>query len=257
MFGQRRHERERREFVAAGFLPEWRRRIEDDFAHWRRFSPSMRSSVEHLAMGLLVDLAFEPTRDFELDDAMCAFIAAQAAVLLVGLDQPSFGTTRTVIVSPTNVTLMGEHSQVEGVVSDAPYEVEGLAEFSGEVLLAWDAVLDGARRGSGNVVFHEFAHQLDMLDGVVDGTPPLADPHLARRWVDACTRAFDRVAHGDGGRSLDAYAGVNPGEFFAVATESFFDDSVRLRSEHPDLYGVLAAYYGQDPAREWAPAAAR
>jgi Mlc titration factor MtfA (ptsG expression regulator) len=98
------------------------------------------------------------------------------------------------------------------------------------------------------VVFHEFAHKLDMLDGTVDGTPPLATTEDLQRWVRVCTAAYEEVVQGRGGRSLRSYAGVNPAEFFAVATEAFFDDPHLLCREHPELYAVLGDFYRQDPA---------
>jgi Mlc titration factor MtfA (ptsG expression regulator) len=87
-----------------------------------------------------------------------------------------------------------------------------------------------------------------MLTGDADGMPPIADVDLAERWVAVCTDVYERVVDGRGGRVLRSYAGVNPAEFFAVATEAFFDAPVPLRGEHPELYDVLGRYYGQDPA---------
>ena len=121
------------------------------------------------------------------------------------------------------------------------------------MLIVWDAVLSEARHpGSGhNVVLHEFAHRLDMLTGDADGTPPMADAATSERWVSVCTEVYRQVSEGRGSRVLRSYAGVNPAEFFAVATEAFFDAPVPLRREHPDLYEVLAGYYRQDPAARW------
>jgi hypothetical protein len=99
------------------------------------------------------------------------------------------------------------------------------------------------------VVFHEFAHQLDMLNGTVNGTPPLASREQFDRWVEVCTRVYQQVRAGTAGESINPYAGVNVGEFFAVATEVFFDDPHGLQRDHRDLYDVLAAFYRQDPAR--------
>jgi Mlc titration factor MtfA (ptsG expression regulator) len=87
-----------------------------------------------------------------------------------------------------------------------------------------------------------------MLDGTVDGTPPLATQAQFDRWVEVCTRVYRQVEAGTAGESLSSYAGINPGEFFAVATEVFFDDPHGLRREHGDLYDVLAEFYRQDPA---------
>jgi Mlc titration factor MtfA (ptsG expression regulator) len=121
------------------------------------------------------------------------------------------------------------------------------------VILVWDAVLRGARHPEQghNVVYHEFAHKLDMLDGAADGTPVFADRARFIEWVAVCSREFLRLRRlADEGEEtfLDDYAATNEAEFFAVATEEFFDRPVALRENAPDLYRVLSAYYRQDPA---------
>ena len=102
-----------------------------------------------------------------------------------------------------------------------------------------------------NVVYHEFAHKLDMLDGRADGTPPLHGRAEYARWVEVCSQEYkglrDRAKRGKPGL-LDAYGATNEAEFFAVATEHFFDQPVALRHRHPNLYDVLHAFYRQDPA---------
>jgi Mlc titration factor MtfA (ptsG expression regulator) len=98
-----------------------------------------------------------------------------------------------------------------------------------------------------NVVYHEFAHQLDMLDGITDGTPPLEDEAARRRWVEVCTAAYDSV-RAEGSPVLRAYAGTNPAEFFAVATEAFFNRPSELSEHEPALYAELRSFYRQDPA---------
>ena len=102
-----------------------------------------------------------------------------------------------------------------------------------------------------NVVLHEFAHQLDFLDGYADGTPPLSSREEYRRWRDVMTDEYERLVreseHGHA-RVLDAYGATNPAEFFAVATEAFFEKPVQLQRRHPALYEVLRGYYCQDTA---------
>jgi Mlc titration factor MtfA (ptsG expression regulator) len=117
------------------------------------------------------------------------------------------------------------------------------------VLLAWDAVRRDTRHpGTGhNVVVHEFVHKLDMLDGMIDGTPPLGDEQL-RRWVEVCTTEYRDLRAGEADPLLSDYGATNPGEFFAVAAEVFFDRSVEMAALKPDLYGVFRDYFGQDPA---------
>ena len=92
-----------------------------------------------------------------------------------------------------------------------------------------------------------------MHDGVLDGTPLLPDDVERQRWVDVCTAHYDAVHDGDPQTLLRSYAGTNPGEFFAVTTETFFTRSIDLAARHPDLYEVFAGFYRQDPATRAAP----
>jgi Mlc titration factor MtfA (ptsG expression regulator) len=216
---------------------------------WERLEPPERERVEGLTVQLLVDLHWEAAHGFELTEQIEVTIAAEAALLLLGLPDDSFRKVRSVLVHPTTVVLTGEHSQVPGIVSDGPMPILGQADLHGPVLIVWDAVQGEARHpGSGHrVVLHEFAHRLDMLTGDADGLPPMA-AEAAERWIQVCTAVYEQVATGRGSPVLREYAGVNPAEFFAVATEVFFDAPRLLLAAHPDLYAVLAGYYGQDPA---------
>jgi MtfA peptidase len=103
-------------------------------------------------------------------------------------------------------------------------------------------------------VFHEFAHKLDMLDGVVDGTPPLPDKESYGTWFQVMTAHFKALqkATRAGRRSLlDKYGATDVAEFFAVATETFFEKPRQMQKRHADLYETLGMFYRQDPAR-WA-----
>ena len=136
---------------------------------------------------------------------------------------------------------------------ESPGPILGQAFAHGPVILVWDAVLHGARHPEQghNVVYHEFAHKLDMLDGTADGTPPLADQDQLAEWVTVCSREYLRLrllAEKGHKTFLDAYGATNEAEFFAVATEEFFDRPLALQEHAPDLYHILRAYYNQDPA---------
>ena len=251
-FETRRH-RARRERLEEGFQQSWRDLLASRMRTWHQLDDDERDRLEYLALGLLVDLGWEAANGFELSDEICITISADAAVLLLGLPDDSFRGVHTVLVHPTTLVLQGEHSQVQGIVSDGPMPILGQADLHGPVLIVWDAVLDEARHpGSGhNVVFHEFAHRLDMLTGEADGTPPMSSVEQSQRWVEVCTRVYQQVVEGRGGTALRSYAGVNPAEFFAVASEAFFDAPVALRHQQPELYEVLGGYYGQVPAARW------
>ena len=248
-FGTKRRRR-RRELFDAGFTDAWRDLCQRRFDWWEVLDDGERERVELVALGLVANAAWEPAQGFAITEEMQVLISVQAALLTANLPyEDPYRDVRAVIVHPTTAIMHGEHSQVDGVYSDDPTPILGEAVLHGPVLVAWDEVQDDVHHaGDGrNVVYHEFSHKLDMLDGVTDGTPPMSE-ELAARWVPVCTAVYEAVVEGRAGHVLDDYAGVNPSEFFAVATEAFFDDPVALRSEHPDLYECFADYYGHDPA---------
>jgi MtfA peptidase len=237
--------------VADGLPEEWRRVLEEGFAEWALLSPPERERMELLIASFVASTNWEAARDSEVTDEMRVLIAAQACLLLLGLPIDEFPDARTVIVHPSTVVLQGRRGIGVGrVETSGPYSVLGQAHYQGPVLLSWRAVQSGLRwptRGH-NVVFHEFAHKLDMLDGTVDGTPPFDDAAARERWIRVFTAAYDEVREGEAPHVLRPYAGSNPGEFFAVATEVFFTRPVELRDQQPELYEELAGFYGQDPA---------
>ena len=227
-------------------------------AYWNILDEAERQQVAELADFIVGTKRWEAANGFELTDDVVVTIAIQAAVLLLGLDTSYFGKVTTIIVHPTTFSIPGVHAtEILGMVDEGPRPLLGEAHHDrGPVLLAWDQVRFAARhRGRGrNVVWHEFAHKMDMLDGVVDGTPLMQDREALERWVEVCAAEFALLRTGESGQLIDEYAATDPGEFFAVTTEVFFDLPVELRAEKPRLYEVLATFYRQDPAsREPAP----
>ncbi len=241
--------RHRREILDAGFSDAWRAVLSGSMAHWSLLSDDERDRLGERAVALAASLRWEAARGFELTDEITMLVAAEASLIALERPDDSFREVRTVIVHPTTMVMAGQHSQVSGVVSDDPTPIIGQANPFGPVLIAWDAAQFAARHPEegNNVVFHEFAHKLDMLTGMVNGTPPMDDPDQEQRWVAACGDAYERVVEGRS-RALRPYAGVNPAEFFAVATEVFFDTPEVLARHEPALYEELAGWYRQDPA---------
>lgn len=231
--------------------PRWRELTAATLAHWSVLDEEERERLGEL-MADITSLRWEAANGFALTDEIQVVVAAQAALLVLGLDIDCYRDVTAIVVHPTSVTLRGERAgPAPGLRTDAPLTVIGQThDRRGPVLIAWDAARIGARhpeRGY-NVVLHEFAHKLDMLDGLVDGTPPLPDAAARRRWVEVCTAEYRRLRAGEGADVLRGYAAVNPGEFFAVATEVFFDRPVELAAANADLYDVLRGFYRQHPA---------
>lgn len=239
-------------------LPEdWEDTVAATVVRWWDHDLDERTRLRDLMVRLLSEKRWEAARGFELTDEVRLVVAAQACQLILGLDFDHYREVGTIIVAPTTQVLTGERAVgTSNLVTDAPVPVLGrAAHATGPVVIAWDETRRNARhpeRGY-NVVFHEFAHKLDMLDHVVDGTPPLSSGAVRDRWVAVCTAEFEALRDGRGSPLLRDYAATNAGEFFAVATEVFFDRGVELRDDRPDLYEVLAAYYRQDPAARTPP----
>lgn len=232
--------------------PGWEDVTTSAFSHWALLDEAERTRLTQLMERLLTGKRWEAARGFELTDEVRLVIAAQASLLILGLDIDCYRDVTSIIVHPTTMTTRGPRpGPASGVVTDAPMPIVGQAQDRrGPVMIAWDTARANARhpeRGH-NVVLHEFAHKIDMLGNMVDGTPPLPDRAALERWVAVCTREYQLLRAGQGGDLLRPYAAVNPGEFFAVATEVFFELPVRLRDEKPDLYDVLRGFYRQDPA---------
>ena len=133
------------------------------------------------------------------------------------------------------------------------FHAAGLSSTLGAVVLSWpDTMRGGQNPNDGfNVVLHEFAHQLDQLDGAMNGAPVLEGGAMYRDWAHVLGAEYQRLqAEVETGASslISAYGATKPAEFFAVVTELFFEKPVDLQREHPELYEEFRQYYRQDPA---------
>ncbi len=245
--------------IAAGFPPAWRRLLAHRDPAWHVLTRAERELVEELVLGFLALKHVEGARGFDVDEQMRVLVAAQAVVPLLGLAAEEgvaaaldhYRDVGTVVLHPTTVVdrREGRPTGTPRVMTDAPEHLLGQATLWGPVLLAWDQVERAiASPGTGsNVVFHEFAHKLDMRDGRVDGTPMLGDREQRQRWHDVATRELRLLRHRPDG-VLRRYGATNPAEFFAVALEVFLDDPLRLAEHKPELYDALRDLLRQDPA---------
>jgi MtfA peptidase len=226
--------------------------VEEHVAVWRVLDAGERELLEATSDWLLRHKHWEAARGFALDDDITVTIAAQAALLVLGLSVDEYREVSAIVVYPTAMQSRGIYAgPASGTVTDGVLPVLGEAhDRRGPVLLAWDEAEAAARNpGRGhNVVFHEFAHKLDMLDDLLDGTPRLARRGDLQRWVEVCSEVYGALRAGIARPPLEPYGATNPAEFFAVATEAFFDVPIALEHHEPALYEVMRNYYKQDPA---------
>lgn len=237
---------------AAPLPADWRVQAPKLVRWFDQLVPEEQDRIGELAGRFLTEKRWEASNGFALTEEIRLTISLQAALLVLGLTFDHYRMVKTIIVHPTTLVLGGERrGPVAGLVTDAPQALLGLAaHHDGPVVIAWDEARRNARhpeRGH-DVVLHELAHKLDLLDHVVDGTPPQGSQEAHDRWVRVCTAEFEAIRAGDGGDLIWDYAGQDPGEFFAVVTEVFFDKPHHLRHHNPELYEVLRDFYNQDPA---------
>jgi Mlc titration factor MtfA (ptsG expression regulator) len=225
-------------------------------AHYRWLDDGERKQLRDLVRVFVAEKRWEGCGGLVLSDEVRVTIAAQACLLVLGLPNEIYRNVRSILVYASTVVVPPRRLgafEVPTKPVEGPLPILGQAQLRGPVVLVWDAVMrTGRHPESGhNVVYHEFAHKLDMLDGRADGTPPLHGRDEYRRWNQVFSREYRalRERAEQGRRSLlDPYGASDEAEFFAVATEQFFDQPVALRRHHSDLYEVLRSFYRQDPA---------
>lgn len=222
-------------------------------AHWRRLSPEQQRELERRVLVFVVEKHWEGCNGLEVTDEMRVTIAAQACLLVLAFEQEYYDHVLSILIYPTAFVAPDVQITRAGVVIQGDEVRSGEAWYRGPVIVSWEDALAGGRQEDPgrNLVLHEFAHQLDMLGGrELNGTPPLPSRDLAARWAEVMERQFRQLRHDCRSRSrplLDCYGATNRAEFFAVATETFFERPVALAARHPELFDLLREYYRQDP----------
>jgi len=228
--------------------------LEQHLPYLGELGAAERRQLHILVARFLRDKGFEGAGGLHLTEAIRLTIAGQACLLHLGLAGRLFPTLRTVIVYPGTYRVKETVRQPEGVQLEIHETRAGESWSHGTLVLSWDDVLDGlADPADGwNVVFHEFAHQLDSETGETNGAPALTSAEDYDQWQRVFQEAFGRLQRrlrgGADTYPFDDYDAESPAEFFAAATELFFEIPAELRAAEPAVYRELVAYYRQDPA---------
>jgi len=244
---------------------DWRRKrvlrrsaIDDDL--WRRvierhgflrvLSQDERVRLRDQVLLFLHEKSMHGAGGLVVRDDMRVAIAAQACMLILNLDIDYYRGWADIIVYPDEFVAEYEYTDDDGVVHAVREPMTGESWLAGPVILSW-ADAEGAGQATGyNVVMHEFAHKIDMLNGDANGYPPLHADMDRREWVRAFTQAYEdfsaAVERGEG-TAIDSYAAEHPSEFFAVMSETFFDLPTVAQAQYPQVYAQLARFYRQDP----------
>lgn len=255
------------------WFTEWRRarilrRVTFDETLWRTvlarypfltvLSEEERARLREIVALFLHGKSIHGAGGLEIHDEVRVSIAAQACILILNLDLDYYRGWVEVIVYPDEFVATYEFVDEDGVAHTVEEPMSGESWLQGPVILSW-ADARGTGYGGYNVVIHEFAHKLDMLNGDANGYPPLHADMDRDAWARAFTAAYEdfctRVERHDH-VPIDAYAAENPAEFFAVLSESFFEAPFAVQRTYPEVYRQLALFYRQDPAARLARSAA-
>jgi Mlc titration factor MtfA (ptsG expression regulator) len=246
------HARQRRRLRAAVMAQplndEARSLLRKHMPLFDRVPDELRPKLEGLMQMFMTELSFEACGGLrEVTEEMKLVISAQACLLLLESGYEDFGRLRSVLIYPDAYEAR-DHEEGSSVRLGESWQ-------TGSVVLSWQSVVQGAANTEDgqNVVLHEFAHQLDQADGAADGLPKLKRAGDVRKWAEAFNQSYDllcdRVNRGQK-TVLDPYGATNPAEFFAVATETFFEKPRQLKEDHGAVYRELVRFYGIDPG-EW------
>ena len=203
--------------------------------------------LKQLALLFLAEKQFAGAHGLEVTDEMRVSIAAQACLPILELGLDWYSDFTGIVVYPGDFRVRRTQADEDGVVHEWDDELAGEAMPGGPVVLSWDATRNDPWM---NVVIHEFAHKLDMLNGEADGLPPLHRGMDRAAWRAAFEAAYEGFCDAvERGRDtwLDPYAAEHPSEFFAVISEAFFEHPAETRRRYPDVYDQLRLFYRQDP----------
>ena len=240
--------------MATPFPSAWEEIIERNVPLYTYLPASLKQQLHVHIQVLLAEKHFEGCGGLEMTDEIRVTIAAQASILLLNRRPRYYPKLDSILVYPStflseDIQYLGDHTYIEGKSAHL-----GESWRRGILVLAWDTVKRGALdvRDGQNVVFHEFAHQLDQENGAADGAPVLGRSSMYAPWARILTKEYERLqstVRRGVETVMDEYGATNPAEFFAVATEAFFEKPRAMKWRHPELYEVLKSYYKLDPAQ--------
>ncbi len=251
-FAAVRRQRKRRLLLSTPFPPEWTGILIRNLPPYQNFPSQIKQQLQDYIRVFIGEKSFEGCGGLQLTDEIKVTIAAQACMLLLNRNCDCYPKLYSVLVYPSTY-VAGTRNAMDLQPADQSVRL-GESWNHGAVVLAWDSVKRGAVnfRDGHNVVMHEFAHQLDQEDGRADGAPILEVRSAYSAWSQVFTKEYELLRHKalKGRKSvMDNYGAANPAEFFAVATESFFEKPTQLKKKHPELYDELQGFYKLDPSK--------
>ena len=230
----------------------WREILRRRMPAFAQLPADVQLRLKKQAQVLLAEKPFIGCAGLKVTDEMRVLVAVQAALLLLRRRASAFDGLRQILIYPDAFVVDRSTADTAGLVRDERLALAGESWQQGQVLLSWRDVLAGAAdpHDGRNVVIHEFAHQLDQVNGAANGAPFMPGAQRRARWAAVLGAEFqalqERLAQGMESL-IEPYAATNPAEFFAVVSELFFERPAELAANHAALYGEYCGFYGVDP----------
>ncbi len=243
----------RRRLLARPFPPQWQQILQHNLPVYNALPTDTVSELHHQIVLFLEEKKFYGCGGLVIDDNIRVTIAAQACLLLLNRPTRGYASLQAILVYPSAYLAPRREHDNSGVVHESNSTMLGESWSNGRLILSWDDVVRGASdfQDGHNVVLHEFAHQLDQESGSANGAPLLSTGTSYKSWARVLADEFLQLQRdADAGQAslLDHYGASNPAEFFAVATEVFFERPNELMQLHPELFQQLLGYYRVDPS---------
>lgn len=211
---------------------------------------SERQTLIELAIIFIHRKVFESGNGFEIKPHMKLIIALQACLPILHLGIDCYNGWTSIIVYPSGFSPKRVFTDEYGVEHQVQSNLLGESWQRGPVVLAWDETEFAGIIDGNNLVIHEFAHKLDMQNGVANGFPPLHATMHSKDWVDIFSDGYKKhqqqCSHHKS-HDIDCYAASSPAEFFAVLSEVFFERPAVIQKHYVAIYNQLKLYYRQDP----------
>ncbi|WP_371195229.1 zinc-dependent peptidase [Glaciecola sp. SC05] len=242
----------RKQISKTPFKKEWRKIIQRRMPFFKKMPADLQLQLKQHIQIFLSEKTFKGLKGLSITDEIKVTIAAQACLLLLNRKTDYYPKLKTILVYPRAFVKEHQVTDATGVQSTKDTVLAGESWSYGKIVLSWQDTLDGAylTEDGHNVVIHEFAHQLDQEDGYSNGAPILGSHQSYEQWAEVFSTQYhelQRRAQNAIPSIFDYYGATNPAEFFAVASEVFFEKSHKLKQQYPKLYHQLSLYYRVDP----------
>ncbi|NQY65773.1 MAG: zinc-dependent peptidase [Alteromonadaceae bacterium] len=234
------------------FKKQWRKIIQQRMPYFRQMPADLQLQLKQHIQVFLAEKNFIGCNGIKINDDIKITIAAQACLLLLNRKTDYYPKLQTILVYPGAFVREQQKQNADGVQFTQKLALRGESWDFGKIVLSWEDTLHGAQLpdDGANVVIHEFAHQLDQENGRANGAPILGKGQNYKCWSDVFSAQFERLkkqAKAGEPSLFDYYGATDPAEFFAVASEVFFEQSKQFCREQPSLYQQLKLYYKVDP----------